>query len=78
MVLSKLQEKNVPFFYLNDIKLVNLCIKEKLTTKPTQSQQTDANVTMRKKICNVCMEKNNKIDKSFVCKTCQTPTHKNV
>ena len=28
------------------------------------------------KLCNVCMKTNNKIDKSFVCKTCQTPIHK--
>ena len=67
----------LPFFDLNNIKLVKLlCKKKKLTTKPTQNQQTDANVTIRNKIGNVCMKTNNKIDKSFVCKTCQTPIHK--
>ena len=66
-----------PFFDLNDLKLVKLlCTKKKLTIKPTQSQQTDANVTIRNKMCNVCKKANNKIDKSFVCKTCHTPIHK--
>ena len=52
------------FFYLNDIKLVKLLRqKKKLTRKPTQSKQSDANVTIRSKICKVC-------------KTCQTPIHK--
>ena len=65
------------FFDLNDLKLVkSLCTKKKLTIKPTQSQQTDVNVTIRNKICNVCRKANKKIDKSFVCKTCQTPIHK--
>ena len=53
-----------------------LCTKKKLTIKPTQSQQTDANVTIRNKMSNVCKKANNKVDKSFVCKTCQTPIHK--
>lgn len=48
----------------------------KNATKPTQSQQTDANITIKNKICNVRMETNNKIDRSFVCKTCQTAIHK--
>ena len=66
-----------PFFDLNDLKLVKLlCTKKKLTIKPTQSQQTDVNVTIRNKICNVCRKANNKINKYFVCKTCQTPIHK--
>ena len=66
-----------PFFDLNDLKLVKLlCTKKKLTIKPTQSQQTDANVTIRNKMCNVCKKTNSKIDKSFVCKICQTPIHK--
>ena len=34
-----------PFFDFNDLKLVKLlCIKRKFTIKPTQCQQTDANV----------------------------------
>ena len=66
-----------PFFDLNYIKLFKLlCKKKKLTAKPTLSQQTNANVTIRSKICNVCMKTNNRMDKSFVCKTCQTPIHK--
>ena len=41
------------FFDLNYLKLVKLlCEKKKLTTKPTRSQQTDANVTIKNKICN--------------------------
>ena len=67
----------LPFFDLNDLKLVKLSgTKKNLTIKPTQSQQTDANVTIRNKMCNVCKKANNKIDKSFVCKTCQTSIHK--
>ena len=46
-----------------------LCKKIKLTQKPIQSHQTDANVTTRNNICVVCMKTNNKID--FVSKTCQ-------
>ena len=67
----------LPFFDLNDLILVKvlLCTKKKLTIKPTQGQQTDANVAIRNKMCNVC-KKTSKIDKSFVCKTCQTPIHK--
>ena len=66
-----------PFLYLNDLKLVKLlCTKKKLTIRRTQSQQTDANVRIRNKMCNVCQKANNKIDKSFACKTCQTPIHK--
>ena len=66
-----------PFFDLDDLKLVKLlCTKKKLAIKPTQSQQTDGNVVIRNKMCNVCMKINNKIDKSFVCKTCQIPIHK--
>ena len=62
-----------PFVDLNELKLVKLlCKKKKLTTKPTQSQQTDANVTIRSKTCYVCMKTNRKIDKSFACKTCPT------
>ena len=39
------------FFDLNDLKLVKLlCEKKKLTVKPTRSQQTDANVTIKNKI----------------------------
>ena len=53
-----------------------LYTKKKLTIKPTQSQQTDANVTIKNKMYNVCKKTNNNIDKSFVCKTCQTPIHK--
>ena len=65
------------FFDLNDLKLFKLlCTKKKLTIKPTQSQQTDAIVTIRNKMCNACKKANNKIDKSFVRKTCQTPIHK--
>ena len=73
-------KKNMfPFFYLNDSKLVKLLYaNKKLTAKPTHSQQTDANVTITNKICNVCMKTNNKMEKSLVCKTCQTPMHKNV
>ena len=67
-----------PFFDSNDLKLVKLlCTKKKITIKPTQSHQTDANVTIRNKMCNVCKKTNNKIEKkSFVCKTYQTPIHK--
>ena len=66
-----------PFFDLNDLKLVKLlCTKKKLTIKPTQSQLTNTNVTIRNKMCNVCKKANNKIDKSSVCKTYQTPIHK--
>ena len=66
-----------PFFDLNDLILVKLlCKMKKNATKPTHSQQTDANITIKNKICNVRMETNNKIDRSFVCKTCQTPIHK--
>ena len=65
------------FFDLNGLKLIKLLsTKKKLTIKPTQGQQTDANVTIRNKMCNVCKKTNNKIDKPFVCKTCQTPIHK--
>ena len=54
-----------PFVDLNELKLVKLlCKKKKLTTKPTQSQQTDANVTIRSKTCSVYMKTNSKIDKS--------------
>ena len=36
-----------PFFYLNNLKLVKLLRKKKkVTTKHTQSQQTDANLTI--------------------------------
>ena len=46
----------------------------------SQSQQTDANVRIRSKICNVCNE--NKQQNRYISllsvasKTCQTPTHK--
>ena len=50
--------------------------RKKLTTKTIQSQQTDSYVTIRSKIFNVFNNTNNKIDKSFVCNTCQTPIHK--
>ena len=64
-------------FDLNGLKLVKLlCTKKKLTIKTTQGQQTDANVTIRNKMCNVCKKTNSKIEKSFLCKTCQTPIHK--
>ena len=56
------------FFFsdLNDLKLVKLlCEKKKLTTKPTRSQQTDANVTIKNKICNF-LKKNKQQKKSFV------------
>ena len=54
------------FFDLNDLKLVKLlCEKKKLTTKPTRSQQTDANVTINNKICNF-LKKNKQQKKSFV------------
>ena len=66
-----------PFSDLNDIKLVKLLSKKKTITTPTQSEQPDTNVTIRNKIHNVCMKTNNKIEKSFVCKRCQTPVHKN-
>ena len=49
------------FFDLNDLKLVKLlCEKKKLTVKPTRSQQTDANVTIKNKICNFCVKTNSK------------------
>ena len=49
------------FFDLNDLKLVKLlCEKKKLTVKPFRSQQTDANVTIKNKICNFCVKTNNK------------------
>ena len=54
------------FFDLNDLKLVKLlCEKKKLTVKPTRSQQTDANVTIKNKICNF-LKKNKQQKKSFV------------
>ena len=54
------------FFDLNDLKLVKLlCEKKKLTTKPTRSQQTDANVTIKNKICNF-LKKSKQQKKSFV------------
>ena len=55
-----------PFFDLNDTELVKLFCKKKkkITKKLIQSHQTDANVTIRNKICNVCI-KRNKIDKSL-------------
>ena len=66
-----------PFFDLNDTKLFKLLRKKKnLTQKPIHSHQTDANVRIGNKICNTCMKTNNKIDKSFVCKTCPAPIHK--
>ena len=49
------------FFDLSDLKLVKLlCKKDKLTAKPSQSQQTDANVTIKNKICNFCVKTNKK------------------
>ena len=39
--------------------------RKKITKKLIQSHQTDVNVTIRNKICNVCIKANNKIDKSL-------------
>ena len=51
-------------------------MKKKINQKPIQRQQTNEYVTIREKICNVCMKRSTKIDKPFACKICRAPIHK--
>ena len=49
---SNCKKSMFPFFDLDYFKLAKLlCTKKKLTIKATQSQQTDANITIRNKMC---------------------------